>query len=124
MTRDRTELKPQGHSPDPGSSRASHQSLPVRWRIVWDRGTTQEQNEKFHSSLREKPVFSRTLGTKELRALSRRGRASAPSDTVPLHLELPPGQTDAPLTHSSPQLTLKLRSWSQSKALTENALSG
>lgn len=70
-----TELKSQGHSPDPGSSRASHQSLPVRWRIVWDRGTTQERNEKFHSSLRQKPVFQGHWEQRSLRALGRRGRA-------------------------------------------------
>lgn len=67
-------------------------------------------------------MCSRTLGTKEPRAEGE-GLAGVPSDTAPLHLELPQERTDAPPTDSSPQLTLKLRSWSQSKALTENALS-
>lgn len=66
-------------------------------------------------------MCSRTLGTKEPRAEGE-GLAGAPSDTAPLHLELPQEPTDAPPTNSSPQLTLKLRSWSQSKALTEKAL--
>lgn len=69
MTRDDdndedTELKPQGHSGDPGSSGASDQSLPVRWQIVWGRGTNAEAERKFPLLTEAKACVFKDTGNK------------------------------------------------------------